>query len=165
MWFNSTKNSIIWLTGQPGSGKSELAKRLYKHYKNNGPTVIIDGDDLREKTANFDYTKKGREVNINNAQLLARFLYKSGFTVIVALVSPYKSMRDVLKKEFGYANFHEIHLYYSNIIRGKEDYHVEKYEAPTEHFISIDTTNDTPKESYKKIIRYIKQKEFDLYGG
>jgi adenylylsulfate kinase-like enzyme len=161
--FTKKRNVIIWLTGQPGSGKSELAKRLYSQYKKQGPAVIIDGDDLREKTGNFDYTQTGREANIKNAQLLARFLYKSGFTVIVALVSPYITMRDLLKKEFGYANFHEIYLYYKNTIRGKEDYHVDNYEPPTKNFLSLDTTKDTPKESYQKILKYIQTKEFDLF--
>lgn len=158
-------NKIIWLTGQPGSGKSELAKKLYNHYKYSRKVIVIDGDDLREKTNNFDYTKVGREANINNAQLIARYLYKSGYTVIVALVSPYRLMRDTIKKEIGYAHFHEIHLYYKDIIRGKEDYHVDNYEPPVEHFLSLDTSIDTPKQSLKKILRYINQKEYNNYGN
>lgn len=153
------KNKIIWLTGQPGSGKSELGSMLYNKYKTSYPTILIDGDDLREKTGNFDYTKEGRYKNVTNAQLLARYLYKSGYVVIVALVAPYREVREVLKKEIGSLRYHEIYLYYEGITRGKEEYHVLDYEAPEDKFLSLDTTNDTPKESLKKIISYIREQE------
>jgi adenylylsulfate kinase-like enzyme len=156
------KNRIIWLTGQPGSGKTELSKILYKHYKRRGPTIIIDGDDLREKTGNFDYSKEGRNQNIANAQMLARFLYKSGFIVIVALVAPYRDLRENFKTEMGMHIF-EAYLHYSNKIRGREDYFVLDYEAPLKRFVDVDTTWDTPKQSANKIIRYVQSEEESLW--
>ena len=45
---------IYWLTGQPGAGKTVLAKKLYNE------TFIsyhIDGDDLRELTKNKFFSK------------------------------------------------------------------------------------------------------------
>lgn len=157
---NIPKNKIIWLTGQPGSGKTELGQLLYNKYKTSFPTVLIDGDDLREKTGNFDYSKEGRNKNMTNAQLLARYLYKSGFVVIVGLVSPYREIRESLKSEIGPLHFHEIYLHYDKgIIRGKEDYHVDGYEPPLSNFIAINTSVDTPKESLKKIINYIIEQE------
>jgi len=153
------KNKIIWLTGQPGSGKSELGRMLYNKYVSSFPTVLIDGDDLREKTGNFDYTKEGRYKNVTNAQLLARYLYKSGYVVIVALVAPYRDIRDVLKKEIGGLRYHEVYLHYQDVIRGKEEYHVLDYEPPLDKFLSLDTTTDTPKESLKKIVNYVKEQE------
>jgi adenylylsulfate kinase-like enzyme len=150
---------IIWLTGQPGSGKSELSKMLYKKYSGKEPTIIIDGDDLREKTNNFDYSKEGRDANISSAQLLARFLYKSGYTVIVALVSPYREMREKLKREIGPLHFHEIYLHYHNITRGKEEYHVLNFEKPVKNFLSLDTTTDSPKQSLIKILNYVQEQD------
>jgi adenylylsulfate kinase-like enzyme len=157
-----SKNKIIWLTGQPGSGKTELSKILYKHYKKQGPTIVIDGDDLREKTGNFDYSKEGRNKNITNAQMLARFLYKSGFNVIVALVAPYRALREKFKAEMGIHIF-EAYLHYSNKIRGREDYFALDYEPPIDRFVDIDTTWDTPKQSANKIIQYIEAEEAVLW--
>lgn len=150
-----SKNKIIWLTGQPGSGKSELAKLLYKEYSKGQPTIVIDGDDLRQKTGNFDYTKEGRNKNITNAQLLARFLYHSGYTVIVALVAPYLDLREEFKKEFR-GHIYEVYVHCSDL-RGKEEYHVLNYEQPQENYLDLDTTDDTPKKSLNKILKYVEQ--------
>ena len=69
---------IIWLTGQPGSGKTTLANLLKKHFNTsesykNKTVVIVDGDDLRDITVNKDYSRKGRENNIKTAQKLQNF--------------------------------------------------------------------------------------------
>jgi hypothetical protein len=36
--------------------------------------------------------------------------------------------------------------------RGREEFHVENYEPPTENFIDIDTTIDNPEDSIIKIM-------------
>mgnify|MGYP000236920957 CR=1 FL=1 len=52
---------ILWFTGQPGSGKTTLAKAfIEKTIKDNPDIKIIniDGDDLRTMNKNKDYSKK-----------------------------------------------------------------------------------------------------------
>ena len=53
---------IIWLTGQPGSGKTTLANSLISNIKKDNSIKIInlDGDDLRSINKNKDYSKEGR---------------------------------------------------------------------------------------------------------
>jgi adenylylsulfate kinase len=151
-------NSIVWLTGQPGSGKTVLGKMIVDHYeKQKRKVVFIDGDDLREKTGNFDYSPEGRNKNITNAQMLARFLNKSGFTVVVSLVAPYRDLREDFKKEFG-SLITEVYVHCSDI-RGREDYHAKDYEAPLTSFLDVDTTEETPKESFKKIQKHLENYE------
>lgn len=155
-------NSIIWLTGQPGSGKTVLGQMLVRYFeKNKKPVIFIDGDDLREKTGNFDYTPEGRNKNILNAQMIARFMYKSGFTVIVSLVAPYREMREEFKKELG-SLITEVYVHCSDV-RGREHYHAKDYEEPINNFLDLDTTNDTPKQSFKKIIEEINKYEILEY--
>ena len=51
---------IIWLTGQPASGKTTLAKGIIKTLKENNQNIKIinlDGDDLRAINKNKDYSK------------------------------------------------------------------------------------------------------------
>jgi len=143
---------IYWFTGQPGHGKTVLAT-AFKEYLNNN-CFHIDGDDIREIFDNKDYSETGRRKNIELAQHLAHFLHKKGQNVVVSLVSPYKDQRDVFKHKLG-KDILEYYIYTTDI-RGREDYHVDGYEAPTEDFCSIDTTNTSPLNSLKQIISYAK---------
>jgi adenylylsulfate kinase len=142
---------IYWFTGQPGSGKTVLSvllkDYLEKNYLKN--VIHIDGDDLREIFENKDYSKEGRIKNIVFAQQLAQFCHTKGFDVVVSLVSPYKEVRESFKDKMK-NNIQEIYVHTTDI-RGRENFHVEDYEAPTDEFIEVDTTYETPVES----IRYI----------
>ena len=68
---------IIWITGQPGSGKTTLAKAFINFISKENPSskiINIDGDDLRSISKNKDYSKKGRIKNISTAISIVRFL-------------------------------------------------------------------------------------------
>jgi hypothetical protein len=39
--------------------------------------------------------------------------------------------------------------------RGREQFHVQDYEAPTENFIDLDTTNDSPEGSLVYLINQL----------
>jgi adenylylsulfate kinase len=137
-----------WLTGQPGAGKTTLAKKLLEYFGHRN-TFVIDGDDLRNIFDNKDYSENGRRKNIERAQDISLFLNGKGYTVLVALVSPYKNQRDSFKK---IADVVEIYVHTSED-RGRNGYHVYNYEPPTENFIDIDTTNKTETESFHEILK------------
>ena len=89
---------IYWFTGQPGHGKTTLAKAMLDHLATQGIEAFhVDGDDLRALTTNADYSRGGRENNIRRAQLLAHYLQSKGHTVVVSLVAPYRDIREELK--------------------------------------------------------------------
>ena len=140
---------IIWLTGQPGAGKTTIALELMKNITS--PTIHIDGDDLRDIFVNKDYSELGRRRNIERAQDIALFLHRKGYTVFVSLVSPYKDQRDDFKKT---SDLIEVYVHTSEI-RGRESFHVSNYEPPTENFIDINTTNISIDDSVNKILNTI----------
>ena len=140
---------IIWLTGQPGAGKTTLAKLLEAYFPDQ--SVVIDGDDLRELLKNTDYSENGRRENIDNAQNMAKDLYYNEYNVIVSLVSPYKDQRELFKQDMG-SSIKEVYVHTSNI-RGKEHFHVQNYEAPTENFIDIDTTDKGELETLRELVQ------------
>ena len=139
---------IYLFTGQPASGKTTLANNLLTHFGKEN-TIIIDGDDLRDIFQNKDYSEVGRRKNIERAQDIAQFLNKKGFTVIVSLVSPYKDQREDFKKK---SNVIEVYLHTSED-RGRNQFHVDNYEPPTENFTDLDTTNKTETDSYYEILK------------
>ena len=113
--------------------------------------IHVDGDDIRDIFQNKDYSENGRRQNIQKAQDISQFLYAKGNSVIVSLVSPYKDQRDNFKQN---PNVVEIYVH-TDEIRGREQFHVQNYEPPTENFIEINTTNTTVDECIEKIIKYV----------
>jgi adenylylsulfate kinase-like enzyme len=145
--------SIYWFTGQPGAGKTTLAKELVKYLQTTQRGVHhVDGDDLREIFENKDYSISGRKKNIDLAQKISKFLSIKGNDVVVSLVSPFKEQRDQFKKEM--MNVMEVYVYTTEQ-RGREIFHVPDYEPPTENFIKIDTTNKKIDESFIELIKMI----------
>ena len=148
---------IIWLTGQPGSGKTTLANELMvkiQSENSNLKIINLDGDDLRKINKNKDYSKKGRIKNISTAISIIRFLANKNYLCIVSIVAPYQFLRDELKYEF---SFLEVYLHTSEI-RGREDYFAKDYEIPTDpNTLSIDTGKLTIKESNDEIFNVYRK--------
>lgn len=132
---------IYWLTGQPGSGKTTIAKKLLDEITNHQVNLClhVDGDDIRDLFDNKDYSENGRRKNIQLAQQLSQYLSSQDINVIVSLVSPYKDQRDEFKEKMG-ENLTEIYVHTTEV-RGRENFFVENYEPPTEDFIDICTDN------------------------
>lgn len=146
---------IYYLVGQPHAGKTTLSKLLKEHlFPLN--VIQIDGDDLRDIFQNKDYSEEGRRNNVKRAQDIAMFLNDKGIDVIMSLVSPYKDLRDELKEK---SDVIEIYVH-TDDIRGRENFHVENYEQPTENFIDVNTTGVSEFISLGEIINKINE-----YGG
>jgi len=104
----------LWLTGLPQSGKSTLAKSLYRELSSLGyGAYALDGDNLRlgiNKDLGFSY--KDRIENIRRAGEIALMLNHAGLIVIVALVSPYIKARNLVRERHALLNrpFAEIYI-------------------------------------------------------
>lgn len=149
------EKKIYWFTGQPGAGKTVLALMLKtvleKEYRQN--VFHIDGDELRKLFNNQKYGREGREENIKRAQDIAKFLLAQGYDVIVSLVAPYKELRENFKYDL--KNLLVEFYVHTTDIRGREHFHTDEYEGPTENFVDIDTTNVEPQISLNEIIKHI----------
>ena len=146
---------IYLFTGQPGSGKTTLAKKLQYFLqtdkKNWRKSVFhIDGDQLRELFPNTDYSKEGREKNIQKAFDIAKYLDSCGNDVVISLVSPYIEMREKFKSE---CKVQEVYCH-TKKIRGREDFFALDYEKPIQFFINLDTSYSVD-DTFKNLIKHI----------
>ena len=146
---------IYLFTGQPGSGKTTLAKKLQiwlqTDKKNWRKSVFhIDGDQLRELFPNTDYSKEGREKNIQKAFDIAKYLDSCGNDVVISLVSPYIEMREKFKSE---CKVQEVYCH-TKKIRGREDFFALDYEKPIQFFINLDTSYSVD-DTFKNLIKHI----------
>ena len=147
---------IIWLTGQPGSGKTTLANSIIDSLKKEQSDIKIinlDGDDLRSINKNKDYSKEGRIRNISTAISIVRFLANKNYLCIVSIVAPYRFLRNELKTEFP---FLEVYLH-TKEIRGSEDFFAKDYEVALEEHLSIDTGKLNIEESTNEILNVYRK--------
>ncbi len=114
---------IINLTGQPGAGKTTIAKELIKLIPN---SINVDGDELRDILNNKDYSVDGRRNNIKNAYNIALFLEKKGFVPVISLISPFNDLREDFKLK---TKVLELYVHTTET-RGREHLFVENYEIP-----------------------------------
>ena len=140
---------IIWLTGQPGSGKTTLANNIIKYLSQECTKIIhLDGDDLRSINKNQDYSKQGRINNISTAISILRFLCNKKYLCVVSIVAPYAFLRDELKEDF---EFIEVYLHTSEV-RGRENYFAKDYEVPLSPSLKLDTGEKNIKECTDEIL-------------
>ena len=152
---------IYWFTGQPGHGKTVLAKKLVEFLqteKRNWRKQVfhLDGDDLRELTVNKDYSKEGRINNIRRAQMIAEYIYKNDCDVVVSLVAPYLEVREEFKDKIG-EDFEEFYVHTTQK-RERDHFHAKDYQQPEVKYFDVDTTKDNPNQSFTKIVHYLREK-------
>ena len=143
---------IYWFTGQPGAGKTVLARYLHSYLKMK--PFMIDGDDMRELFSNKDYSIKGRVENVGTAQRIAHYLHNQGKDVIVALVAPYVDQREDFKKLVGIENMVEFYVHTSEP-RERDHFKAIAYIPPISDYVDIDTTTNTPEQSFEIIKKWI----------
>lgn len=91
----------MWFTGLPCSGKSTLAQGVAHHLRAQGrPVEVLDGDEVRLRlTKGLGFSKDDRDENIRRIGYVANLLSRNGVTVIVAAISPYREVRNEVRKK------------------------------------------------------------------
>ena len=103
------RGTLIWITGLSGSGKSEIGKLILPMIKKKiGPTVLINGDDLRDIFKLYGYTKKDRLENAKKFYGLYKLITDQGINVIFCVVSMFDAVRSWNKKFIN--NYIEIYI-------------------------------------------------------
>lgn len=141
---------IYWFIGQPGAGKTTMAKKLKAYLEKEYTSQVfhIDGDDIRILLDNQDYSKEGRIKNITFAQGLAEYVNRYG-NVVVSVVTPYLDVREKFKSKMDQRMI-EIYVTTKDI-RGREHFHVQDFESPEDKYILLDTTDISIEDAFNQL--------------
>ena len=100
---NNHKGAVIWLTGIPGSGKTTIAEALVPVLRERGyPVEILDGDEIRRNLSpDCGFSREDRETHNKRVIFLSKLLARNGVITLVPLISPYREVRGLARREVG----------------------------------------------------------------
>ena len=173
----TSQGFTLWFTGLSGSGKSTLATYLMPILKERGKNVeILDGDEVRENLSKgLGFSKEVRDTNIRRIGFVANLLARNGCVAITAAISPYREIRDEVRKKTQ-AAFVEVYVEVPlEVVEARDPKGLYKkaragiiknftgisdpYEEPLKAEIVVHTGKESVEESGKKILEYLKRRE------
>jgi len=97
---NNSRGFTLWLTGLSGAGKSTLAEKLTPELRARGVAVeVLDGDEVRTNLSKgLGFSKEDRDTNIRRIGYVCRLLSRNGVVAISAAISPYRAVRDEVRR-------------------------------------------------------------------
>lgn len=163
----------IWLTGLSGAGKSTIAECLITKLRAQGAKVeLLDGDIVRTNLSQgLGFSREDRDTNIRRIGFVSELLARNGVIVIVAAISPYRAVREDVKRKI--RHFIEVHVdcsievltardtkgLYKRALAGEIGNFTgisDPYEAPENPSVIIHSDRETLEESLEKIWRELE---------
>jgi adenylylsulfate kinase len=171
------KGFTLWLTGLSGAGKTTLTEKLIPELRGRGLRVeVLDGDEVRTNLSKgLGFSKEDRDTNIRRIGYVSRLLARNGIGVITAAISPYREVRDEVRRaiEGDEARFIEVFVkcpievlqerdvkgLYKKALAGeiKEFTGVsDPYEEPLAPEVVVETNVESVETSASRIIRELE---------
>ncbi|HZN00598.1 MAG TPA: adenylyl-sulfate kinase [Pyrinomonadaceae bacterium] len=168
------KGFTLWMTGLSGAGKTTLTTQLINELRNHGLSIeVLDGDEVRTNLSKgLGFSKEDRDTNVRRIGYVSRLLSRNGVGVITAAISPYRAIRDEVRRsiEADGALFIEVYVkcpievlaerdvkgLYKKALAGeiKEFTGVsDPYEEPLAPEVVVSTDLETVEDSARKILR------------
>lgn len=105
---------VLWFTGLSGAGKTTLARAVVNELAESRRVVeLLDGDEVRETLSKgLGFSREDRDTNIRRIGFVARLLARNGVGVLVSAISPYRDVRDEVRRavEGEGLRFIEVHV-------------------------------------------------------
>jgi bifunctional enzyme CysN/CysC len=94
----------VWFTGLSSAGKSSISQALYEKLWARGYKVeSLDGDIVRQHLSkDLGFSKHDRDENIRRIGFVAELLTRNGVIVLVSAISPYRAVRDEVRRRIGH---------------------------------------------------------------
>jgi adenylyl-sulfate kinase len=165
----------VWLTGLSSAGKSTLGQALYDRLWAMGIRVeLLDGDTVRRNLCKgLGFSKEDRDENIRRIGFVAELLTRNGVVVLVSAISPYRSIREEVRRTI--ADFVEVYVNAPLSVCEQRDVKGlyrkarsgqlpgftgidDPYEAPENPEVECRTDLETPQESAERVLRYLESR-------
>src|SRR5512140_3793546 len=100
---NTQRGLTVWFTGLSGAGKTTLSQALERRLAARGYSVeSLDGDVVRQRLSKgLGFSKADRDENIRRIGFVAELLTRHGVVVLVSAISPYREIRDEVRRQIG----------------------------------------------------------------
>ena len=145
MTIKISKPFTIWLIGPSASGKSTIAKALYKKLQNEiSELIIIDGDNIRDLFDNkYGYDAISRSKLTKRYIKLVKWLQNFEISSIVSVISPFE--KDRLECKESLIGYRQIYLKCSmekRLLRDKKNLYKPAIEGLKKDVIDVDIPFD-----------------------
>jgi adenylylsulfate kinase len=170
------KGFTLWFTGLSGAGKSTLAEAVRDEVRGRGQHVeILDGDEVRTNLSKgLGFSKEDRDTNVRRIGFVARLLSRNGVVAITAAISPYRNVRDEVRRVHESA-FVEVFVdcpldelvrrdrkgLYEKALKGEIKQFTgvsDPYEPPDAPDIHIRSDRETVAESCRRIVAWLDER-------
>ncbi len=176
----STQGGVVWFTGIPGAGKTTLCNMVGSELKKEGiKAEILDGDVVRENLCKgLGFSKEDRDTNIRRIGFVAQLLARNGVWVLVSAISPYREIRDEVRRKIRGKGAEFIEVYvrcplevaelrdpkglYKRARKGEIASFTgvsDPYEEPLSPEVIINTDKDSPEECVSKLMNFLVRVE------
>ena len=120
-------SKIILIFGLPGSGKTTLANKIFQKLEN---TNVINGDFIREKYNDWDFSEQGRIRQANRMNTLAKEAIANNRIVVADFVCPTEKTRKDFNADYT--------IFMDTIKEGRYDDTNKMFEVPKDYDFRIE---------------------------
>ena len=172
---NEQRGFTLWFTGLSGAGKTTISEIVeHELRERERPVEVLDGDIVRTNLSKgLTFSRDDRNINVLRIGFVANLLTRNGVGVIVSAISPFKDVRDQVRRNVG-EDFGEIFVdaplevcaerdvkgLYKKAFSGEIPQFTgvsDPYEAPSTPELHIKTDEEEPRESAARVIGYLEE--------
>src|SRR5918998_6713697 len=168
----------LWFTGLSGAGKTTIAEIVEHELRTKFRRIeVLDGDIVRTNLSKgLGFSREDRDTNVLRIGFVADLLTRNNVGVIVSAISPFKEVRDQVRRNVG-DGFIEVFVdapldvcagrdvkgLYKKAFSGEIPQFTgvsDPYEPPVSPELHIMTDEEEPAESAARVVHYLEEQGY-----